>query len=610
MPDGGWVANENRFDALSWGAVFVDELMPEITGNYAVATDAAHTAIGGISRGGFWAFHIGFSHPDRFSAIGGHSAFLDRFHAPPSANPLDLAQNAAGVEQLRIRLDRGTRDFAAEGMDLLDNYLRRRDIDHEYVLYAGESHDNSQWSAHLDDYLAFYAASWVSPQRAVPTAAPSAAASPAPGLTVYLPVVARASLQTSLPAGVLADVARGEAPAALVLDETTAGELSDLGLEFKGTFSVVPDVELDAWLLRDPARFSLLPLSRVTLAQRILWVDDRLPLLDLAGYPLQFAGGLYPLLPESLTTIMLSGVTALTRNTHTALEANGTTWAGEAIAPWVTATDFFHTSNEVSVVDGCPAVAASATGGPGGFCGSPEHLDLLTMLDVDVVELTGNHNNDFGYGPYLDTLAWYRERGIATVGGGETVAMARQPLLIDHNGHRIAWFACNAAGPYYALANDDPSLLGGVRPGAAACDQAWLNDVLQIASASYDLVILTVQQVEYEQYVPTDDQRFQFRRYADLGADVVVGTAAHKPQIAESYMTRRGEVAYLRYGLGNLFFDQPFWGNSRFFMDTLILYDGLLRTVDVFPGIIEDLARPRLMTDDERLNFLAFMAAQ
>ncbi|MCA9914862.1 MAG: hypothetical protein KC496_16025, partial [Anaerolineae bacterium] len=81
----------------------------------------------------------------------------------------------------------------------------------------------------------------------------------------------------------------------------------------------------------------------------------------------------------------------------------------------------------------------------------------------------------------------------------------------------------------------------------------------------------------------------------------------HKPQTYEFYPTSRGETAFIHYGMGNLFFDQPFWGNMRFFMNTFYFYEGNLHGVEVFPGIIDDLARPRLMTADERLNFLYFM---
>ena len=303
-------------------------------------------------------------------------------------------------------------------------------------------------------------------------------------------------------------------------------------------------------------------------------------------------------------------MTALTRNTRIALDENGIEWAGEAIQPYVTSSDFFHMSNEVSFVEICPQLNATLLGGSSSFCSSPAHFDLLNLLEVDVVELTGNHNNDYGYEAYEQTLHFYREHSIATVGGGQTIADAREPYIVTHNGNTIALIACNNVGPYYALVSEDESALGGVRGGATACDMTWLEATLPILSAEVDVVIVSVQYLEVEDYLPLESQQFDFRRLANLGADVVIGSQAHKPQTFEFYPTRRGETAFIHYGLGNLFFDQPFWGNQRFFLDTLYIHDGQLRGVELFTGIIDDLARPRLMTADERLNFMFFMLVE
>lgn len=54
--------------------VFLTEFMPLLESTYRV--DTAQRAIGGISRGGSWAYEIAFRHPQLFRAVGGHSAFL------------------------------------------------------------------------------------------------------------------------------------------------------------------------------------------------------------------------------------------------------------------------------------------------------------------------------------------------------------------------------------------------------------------------------------------------------------------------------------------------------------------------------------------------------
>jgi poly-gamma-glutamate synthesis protein (capsule biosynthesis protein) len=224
------------------------------------------------------------------------------------------------------------------------------------------------------------------------------------------------------------------------------------------------------------------------------------------------------------------------------------------------------------------------------------------MLDADIIELTGNHNNDYGYDAYRNTLNFYRENNMATVGGGNTLAQAREPLIITHNGSTIGWLACNIPGPYYALVNEEANRLGGVRPGAAPCDWDWLEAAIPALAQQVDVVIVSVQYTEVEDYQPAPFQQNDFRELADLGADIVLGTAAHKPQIYEFY-----NDSFIHYGMGNLYFDQPFWGNMRFFMNTFYIYDGQVRAIEIFPGIIEDLGRPRLMTLEERANFLFFM---
>jgi hypothetical protein len=45
-------------------------------------------------------------------------------------------------------------------------------------------------------------------------------------------------------------------------------------------------------------------------------------------------------------------------------------------------------------------------------------------------------------------------------------------------------------------------------------------------------------------------------------------------------------------------------------MDTLYIYEGRLLAVELFPGLIEEQARPRLMTPEEREAFLYFMFRQ
>ena len=51
------------------------DLLTQVSARYRTNGDQA---IGGISRGGFWAYHLGLRFADMFVAIGGHSPLLRR----------------------------------------------------------------------------------------------------------------------------------------------------------------------------------------------------------------------------------------------------------------------------------------------------------------------------------------------------------------------------------------------------------------------------------------------------------------------------------------------------------------------------------------------------
>lgn len=646
LPFGNVIANRNRFDFVSWSNIFLEELMPHAEEKYRITTNPLRRGIGGISRGGFWAFSIGLNHPELFSVIGGHSGFFDLYHAPPEYNPLHLILDAPGIENMRFLIDRGKDDFAYEGLDIMGERMQERGVDYQYIVRPEGVHYNTYWRQHIREYVQFYAGDWAETDGTLPVETPEQStsapfvfatntpnspdvlATPTPVQSItptptyepsiadtkryqlFVPVVSFPSLRTNINRQDIDALLSGELQDNLLVDAVTAIALKEEGVTLHPQTTIVDSESVFNRLWQNRELYAIVPFDQLQLRYRILWVDD-LHLLDqLDTYPLAFENESPNFQPDRLTRLTLSGVTALTRQTRSALDKQGVLWASDGIVDYVRRSDFFHVSNEVSFIAGCPQTSGETLGGTSSMCSKPEHFELLELLDVDIVELSGNHNNDYGYDAYLDTLSYYESEGISVVGGGRTLADARQPLLINHAENRIALLSCNIVGPYYAMVNEDPQLLGGVRPGAADCASDWLETELSRLSAERYVVVMTVQHQEFEEYAPTQSQQFDFRQWANWGADAVLGTSAHKPQIFEFFQAEQGSISYLHYGMGNLYFDQPFWGNMRFFMNTLLIYDNTLLTVDLFPGIIEDNARPRLMTPDERLNFLHFMFIQ
>lgn len=161
LPFGGSLANTNTFvQGASWESLVIDELMPFVESQYCLQNTREGRAIGGISRGGFWAFEIAFRHSELFSTLGGHSPFFDLYHAPATNNPLDLVLAPPPNPPLRIWMDRGMNDYAQLNIDLINERMIQTGIEHTFELYAEGEHENGYWRAHLDDYLTFYAENW------------------------------------------------------------------------------------------------------------------------------------------------------------------------------------------------------------------------------------------------------------------------------------------------------------------------------------------------------------------------------------------------------------------------------------------------------------------
>ena len=598
MPHGGLEANNNNFDTFSYDRILLD-FLAQMSERY---RSSGAQAIGGISRGGFWAYQIGLRHADDFVAIGGHSPYFDRSHVAPAHNPLHIAEALDRETYPRLWLDRGTDDHAVTGIEAMRTIFQRAKLPHDYVVHPGGRHSEASWSRHVGAYLDFYARAFSEP--ALP---PEPASS---GVELWLPAVDFGEVMLSLGRAELAAILAGELEERLIISESARARLAGRGIQLHADTEIVKDLRLFNALWLSTGKFTLLPFDELHLRLRPLWLDDQ-PVVDqLAGYPLVFASESPNYDPEKLTRITLSGTTALTRHTLTALDAMGLQQAASGIQDYVRRADYFHITNEASIAPGCPQLHVAALAGQSSMCMKREHVALFNLLEVDVVDLSGNHIVDFGYESFLNTLDHFAAQGIKLVGGGRDQAAAQSSLILQKNGASIAWLACNAIGPAYALANDDPNSSLGRRPGAAFCNKNWLHDALPVLAAQHDIVLLTLHFREFSGFEPNERHKNDYRAYAEWGADVVIGTAQHQPMSIELYPTSRGEIAYIHYGLGNLFFDQEVWGQRRFFMDTLYIYAGRLLAVEIFPGIIDGRARPRLLRGEDRFNFLHFVLVQ
>lgn len=294
---------------------------------------------------------------------------------------------------------------------------------------------------------------------------------------------------------------------------------------------------------------------------------------------------------DQITHITMTGPSGLSRAVADRMEKYGYQYPGEEIAPIMQAADIAHMSHENAFAPDCPD--PTPTGGTT-FCAQPKTIELMKWLGVDVVELTGNHLNDWGKQNLLFTLDLYDEVGMKTYGGGRTLADAQQPLLIENNGNKIAFVGCNPVGPWGVWARED-------EPGALPCDDYSFNiaQIKELAGQGY-VVIGSIQFLEQFQYAPFQSQRDAFLAFANAGASIVHGAHGHHPM----GFAFSGDH-FVHYGTGNTFADQMFsLGTRQMFVDTYVIYNGRLLSTDLWTGMIEDYARPRKMTAEERIQLL------
>ena len=171
-------------------------------------------------------------------------------------------------------------------------------------------------------------------------------------------------------------------------------------------------------------------------------------------------------------------------------------------------------------------------------------FDALENGGVDVATMANNHGMDYGVQGLRDSLAAAREARFPVIGIGLDDAQAYRPYRATIRGDRIAVIAATqvlddqlisawTAGPHkpgLASAKTVPRLVRAVRGARASADTVvvFLHWGVELAGC------------------PTRTQRRLAHELVDAGADVVVGSHAHRLLGAG----RLGN-AFVDYGLGN-----------------------------------------------------------
>jgi poly-gamma-glutamate synthesis protein (capsule biosynthesis protein) len=342
--------------------------------------------------------------------------------------------------------------------------------------------------------------------------------------------------------------------------------------------------------------WSIIPVGELDPQPSVVTVGGAHPLLGAGPLAVPLCGvapaRVTNLDPARLTTLVMSGTTAMTGRTAERIDEQGIADTVRHIKPFFASADLVHVSNEVAFVKNCkPRTGQKALI----FCARDRYVALLEALGVTLVELTGSHLTDYGHRSLERTIDMYEQRGWRWYGGGRTQLEASAPLFIEHNGNKLAFVGCNAVNWWIKAI--------GQGSGTADCD--WPRMVWQIQDLRRRgfTPIATVQHRELRTHTPAPDLVRDLRKLAEAGAMFVEGSQAH---VAHPWDVHHG--AYVHYGPGNILFAQYRDLQRDATVDKLFIYEGRLLSVAHLFTRTEH-GQPRPLDERERTKFLGALAA-
>lgn len=225
------------------------------------------------------------------------------------------------------------------------------------------------------------------------------------------------------------------------------------------------------------------------------------------------------------------------------------------------------------------STAGHRTDAPIAYLVDPAVAEDLGHAGFTIMTVATNHTRDFGAEAFMDTISHLQHAGIATVGGGENLAAAQEPQIVEIGMTRLGVIAVSCLlPPDYAATAGRPGIspvridqwpeinpvLLATEPGAPMKmrSRAMAEDVEQLVAQienlrpRVDVLIVSVHwgygrgnpRAEYQQPLG--------RAIIDAGADMVLGNHPHSPAGIETY---RGKP--ILYSLGNHIAQQD-WANA------------------------------------------------
>lgn len=179
---------------------------------------------------------------------------------------------------------------------------------------------------------------------------------------------------------------------------------------------------------------------------------------------------------------------------------------------------------------------------PYSFRAAPDSPRFLKK-HFSAVSLANNHSGDFGPEGLLEQLRILADAGIPSFGAGRTLALARQPLVLERGGFKVALLGSNGFRALTTAATAD-------RAGSAPLEEEQVLEDIRAAKSRADAVVPFVHWGPENTPQPRPAQARLARKMIDAGAAAVIGAHPHVTQTVEMHAGRP-----IVYSLGNFVFD-------------------------------------------------------
>lgn len=185
----------------------------------------------------------------------------------------------------------------------------------------------------------------------------------------------------------------------------------------------------------------------------------------------------------------------------------------------------------------------------------------LRSVGTTLVSVANNHTFDTQEPGFLDTLRALSSAGVRYIGGGNDLANARKPVILERNGIKFGFLG------YSQFSNmGEAAFAAEGRPGIAPMDPFLMKEDIRRLRSQVDYVMVSVHWATSKSANISPENRKFAHDLIDDGADIILGGHPPYPKGIEVY---RGKVIIYSPGITLRAYSHPVWGDNYLVRFTL-----------------------------------------